>query len=221
MKTFTVDVDQESLRKLKASLATLSGNLDRHMATAINRTARTVGVEAAQQLGKVVNFKIHPTNKVSDKKYSKAKTLKKAVWQKQNATPDNPRTAIKLWGGYPFPLRFHEAKQFQRKRKGKVRFEGVQYRTNVGGGWTTILDAFIVKRFGGNVYKRQEGARSIRKLTGKSPADYFAQAGIGPIAAKLAAERLPIEIKRRLREVTLAAEGKIKLRSEPDLGNLK
>lgn len=215
-----VDVDQTSLAKLVEALGTFKGHLNRHMATAVNRVARTVGVEAAQQLGKVVNFKLHSKNKFTTKRYTKAATLKKAVWRKQNATADSPRTAVKLWGGHPFPVRWHEAYEFKRKRKKKTVSEGIYYRTHVGGGWTAVLDGFLVRQWGGHAYKRLEGSRSIRKIKGMSPGDYFDEKNIPQVAAKVAAERLPIEIKRRLRDVTMAAQGKIKLRSSPDLGNL-
>jgi len=191
LSEFKVDVDQASLAKLVEALGTFKGHLNRHMATAVNRTARTVGVEAAQQLGKVVNFKLHSKNKFTTKRYTKAATLKKAVWRKQNATADSPRTAVKLWGGHP---------------------------THVGGGWTAVLDGFIARNWGGHVYKRLEGSRAIRKVKGKSPGDYFDEKNIPQVAARLAAERLPIEIKRRLRDVTMAAEGKIQLRASPELG---
>lgn len=214
-----VDVDQASLAKLVEALGTFKGHLNRHMATAVNRTARTVGVEAAQQLGKVVNFKLHSTNKVTSKTYTKAKTLKKAVWRKQNATADSPKTSVKLWGGHPFPARWHEAKAYKKTRNRKTVFEAVYYRTHVGGGWTAVDNAFLARKWGGNAYKRLENG-AIRKIKGMSPGDYFDEKNIPEVAKKVAAERLPIEIKRRLRDVTLAAQGKIKLRSSPDLGNL-
>jgi len=217
---FKVDVDQASLARIRESLGTFQGHLSRHLATAVNRTARTVGVEAAQRLGKIVNFKLHSTNKFTTKKYSKAQTLKKTVWRKQNATADSPMTTVKLWKGHAFPARWHEAKEYKRKRKGNVKSEGVLYKPKIGGGWITVLDGFLVRKWGGHVYQRQDSSRSIRKVKGMSPGDYFDEANIGTIATKLAAERLPIEIKRRLRDVTLAAEGKIKLRASPDLGNL-
>ena len=83
-----------------------------------------------------------------------------------------------------------------------------------------MLDGFLVRQWGGHAYKRLEGSRLIRKIKGMSPGDYFDEKNIPQVAAKVAAERLPIEIKRRLRDVTMAAQGKIKLRSSPDLGNL-
>ena len=81
-----------------------------------------------------------------------------------------------------------------------------------------MLDGFIARNWGGHVYKRLEGSRAIRKVKGKSPGDYFDEKNIPQVAARLAAERLPIEIKRRLRDVTMAAEGKIQLRASPELG---
>ena len=214
-----VDVDQASVRAIREALGEFGRHLHRHLATAVNRTARTVGVEAAQQLGKVANLKIHSKNKgFTSKTVNKAKTLKKAVVKKNSATPDSPSVTIKLWRGYPFPLRMHEAYEYSKTRKGKNIRSGVRYKPQVGGGWTSLLDGFIIRRFGGHVYQRLEGSRTIRKLRGKSPGDYFAQANVPTIASRVAAERLPIEIKRRLRDVTMAASGKIKLRSSPDLG---
>jgi hypothetical protein len=215
---FKVDVNQESLRKIAENLGRFEHHLARNLATAVNRTARTVGVEAAQQLGKVVNFKLHSTNKHTSKTYTKAKVLKKAVIRKNIASPDNPQVTIKLWKGHPFPARWHEAMEYAKTRKGKRLRSGVRYKTNMGGGWTSVLDGFIVRQWGGHVYKREEGGRKLRKIFGKSPGDYFTQTSIASDAARIAAERLPIEIKRRLREVTLAAEGKIKLRTSPELG---
>lgn len=214
-----VDVDQASLRAIKEALGAFGGHLNRHLATAVNRTARTVGVEAAQQLGKIVNFKLHSQNKGNTTKtFSKAKTLKKTVINKNRASPDEPKATIKLWKGHAFPLRLNEAYEFNKVRKGKKIYGGVRYKSEVGGGWTSVLDGFIVRQWGGNVYQRLEGSRSIRKLKGKTPGDYFTRANVPTIAKRLAAERLPIEIRRRLRDVTMAASGKIQLRSSPNLG---
>lgn len=215
---FKVDVNQDSLRQLAENLGQFKHHLSRHLATAVNRTAKTVGVEAAQQLGKVVNFKLHSTNKHTSKTYTKAKVLKKAVIKKNNASPDSPQVTIKLWKGHAFPARWHEAMEYGKTRKGKRIRSGVRYKTHMGGGWTSVLDGFTVRSWGGNVYKREEGGRKLRKIYGLSPGDYFTKTNIASDAARIAAERLPIEIKRRLREVTLAAEGKIKLRTSPELG---
>ena len=214
-----IDVDQASVKAIREALGRFAGDLNRHLATAVNRTARTVGVEAAQQLGKIVNFKMHSTNKGNTSKtYSKARMLKKAVINKNRATPDAPSATIKLWKGHPFPLKLNEAYEYNKKRKGKVIRSGVRYKAEVGGGWASVLDGFIVRGWGGNVYQRVEGSRSIRKLKGKTPGDYFLRANVPAISGRVAAERLPIEIKRRLRDVTMAAAGKIKLRASKDLG---
>lgn len=216
--SFQIDVDQNALAELKKSLGNFGGHLNRHLATAVNRTAKSVGVEAAKRLGKIVNFKLHSTNKNTSKSYTKAATLKKAVIRKNNATPDNARVSIKLWKGHPFPLRWQEAYEYGKTKKGKRIRSGVRYKSEVGGGWTSILDGFIVRQWGGNVYQRADGSRNMRKMVGMSPGDYFVKAQVPQAATRVAAERLPIEIKRRLREVTLAAAGKIKLRTSPDLG---
>lgn len=220
MTQIKIDVDQKSLRAMREALGMMQDHMKRHLSTAINRTAKSVAADAAKELGKVINFSLHSSVKpFTTKRPTKAATLKKAVLMKQVAKPDEPQAVIKLWGGTPFPIRWHSAQEYSKSRKGKRIRSGVRYKPNMGGGWTTVLEGFMVKQYGGNFYKREpEGGTRLRKIKSKSPGDYFAQAGIPQKAAAKAAERLPIEIKRRLREVTLAASGKIKLRASPKLG---
>lgn len=220
MTSIKIDVDQASIRALRESLGMMHSHLARHMATAVNRTAKSVSVEAAKELGKVINFSLHSSVKpFTTKRPTKAATLKKAVIMKQKADANAPQAVIKLWGGTPFPIRWHSAQEYSKSRKGKRIRSGVRYKPKMGGGWTTVLDGFMVKQYGGNFYKREpEGGTRLRKIKSKAPGDYFEEANIPKRAAAKAAKRLPIEIRRRLRDVTLAASGKIKLRASPQLG---
>ena len=212
-------MDQKSLKEMRERLGEFGRHLDRHLATAVNRVGRSVRVEAAQRLGPIINLKLHSSMKGFSKPISKAKTLKKTTKQKNKATPENARITIGLWEGYPFPLKYHEAKNFVRKKRGKKLYEGVQYKEQMGGIFQTIEDAFVVPRFSGNVFRRANEARGpLVKLNGRKPGDFFREGNVGEAAAAKAKERLPIEINRRLREITLAASGKIKLRASKDMG---
>jgi hypothetical protein len=214
-----ITVDQKSLNAMRERLGAFGGHLKRHLATAVNRVGKSVRVEAAQRLGPLINLKLHSSNKGFSKPISKAKTLKKTMKQKNKATPENARITIGLWEGYPFPLKYHEAKNFVRKRRGKKLYEGVQYKEQMGGIFKTIHDAFLVPRFAGHVFKRANEARGpLTRMNGHKPGDFFREGNIGEVAAAKAKERLPIEINRRLREITLAASGKIKLRASKDMG---
>jgi hypothetical protein len=70
-----VTVDQESLRQMRANLGAFGDHLPRHLATAVNRAARSVRVECAQALGPLVNLKVSSENKGIVKQLSKAKTI--------------------------------------------------------------------------------------------------------------------------------------------------
>jgi hypothetical protein len=214
-----INIDKQSLQQMRDRLGEFAHHLPRHLATAVNRVGKTVRVEAAQQIGKVANIKLHSTNKGHSKPINKSKTLKKAIRQKNKATADSPRITIGLWDGYPFPAKYHEAKELIKKKKGRKLFRGVQFKPETGGGWIVHSEAFFIRSWNGSVVSRMnEGRGPVRGIKGRSPGDYFEKAGVGPICARKAKERLPIEINRRLREITLAASGKIKLRASKDLG---
>jgi len=214
-----ISVDENSIRQMKANLGLFGEHLPRHLATAVNRAARSVRVEVAQALGPLVNLKLSSENKGVAKQISKAKTLKKTIKQKNKAEPGQARVTIGLWEGYNFPAKYQEGKTYKRTRRGKVKGLGAQYKTNVGGGWTVVDSGFIASKWRGDLYKPQtEGSRKLLKVVGKRPGDYFREGNVGQIAADKARERIPFEINRRLREVILAASGQIKLRASRELG---
>jgi hypothetical protein len=214
-----ITVDEASIRQMKINLGAFGDHLPRHLATAVNRTAKTVRVQAAKALNPLVNLKLSSENKGVAKPINKAATLKKTIKQKNKAEPGNAGVTIGLWEGHYFPVRMNEAKSYSKKRRGKRQSLGVQYKTHMGGGWTVISDGFSQSRWRGDVYRpASEGARKLVRVLGKRPGDYFREGNIGTIAADTARERLPIEINRRLREIILAASGQIKLRASRELG---
>lgn len=214
-----ITVDQKSIAEMKRNLGVLGDHLPRHLATAVNRVGKTVRVEVAQQLNPLINLKLHSKNKANSKPIKKSVTLKKTIKQKNRATPDKPSIVIGLWEGYPFPLKYFEAKPYTKTRKKKKLYVGVQYKTDMGGGWTTVSDGFIAPRFNGHVYKRaNENRGPLVQLKGKKPGDFFREGNIDSIATAKAKERLPIEVNRRLREIILAASGQIKLKASKGLG---
>lgn len=212
-----VKVNQESWNDLMKALHGLASDnlLPRHLRAAVNKTVKSVRVQVAKELGKVMYLK---SNYDSD--FKKAKTLKKAIKAKAMATIENPTAIVQLSPGYPFPLKYYGAKPVVRKRKGKKVYEGVQYRfqpAKANPKWSrqrTLLDAFMIPRWGHNVYLRQGlNRKPITKAVGPAPGDYYEQIRAKDIAIKVANERLPIELKRRVRAILLERKGIIKLKA--------
>lgn len=210
-------MDTVLIYQMRNALGDMSKHLPRHMATSVNRVARSVKVEAAKRVGKVMNIGVHSSVQPYSKKISKAGILKKTILQKGKADKSKPYATITLFGGYAFPLKYLNGREYTRKNKGKTVGMGMRYKPTKGGGgsgWVSVPGAFMVKRFGGHFYKRPGKSRSIGKfLTGVKPSDYFEQTGTEKAVRQLARKRLPIELKRRIREVLLARQGKIKLRA--------
>ena len=183
----TVGIAKGQLDAIRQSLGDKASRLPREVATAINATAKKVRFEASKELKKELKVPV--------------KVLKKAIKTKSNATKDQLQAIIRLWKGYPIPLKYFGAKQQKRG--------GVTYRINPGHKVKSILrDAFVVKQYGGNVYRRVGEKRwPIKQVYGPSPGDAFEAAGIGPLAAKVAAEELPKQLTRRIRFLLLKQSG--------------
>ena len=86
-------------------------------------------------------------------------------------------------------------------------------------GRTTVSDAFIVTKYGNNVYRRRTKARvPLIKVVGPKPGDYFEAIGLAAKSVAIAKEELPKQINRRIREILLAQAGVIKLKASKGLG---
>lgn len=204
-----VTVDNASINEIRAALGDMQRHLPRHLATAVNRVAKSCKKEAAKRVGAVINLGLDKSIKDINKPFKKAQTLKKTIRQKGKASASNPSVTVTLWGGYAFPMKYFQAQHYDKKGSSGVR---VKYRK--GGGWVALPGAFQVNRYSGHVYKRQGTSRKAgRHLVGKSPADFFEETGTPEAVYRIAKQRLPIEIKRRIRELTLQAQGRIKLKA--------
>ena len=183
----TVGIDSKQLDAIRQSLGDKARRLPREVATAINATSKKVRFEASKALKQELKVPV--------------KVLKKAIKTKSNATTDQLQAIIRLWKGHPIPLKYFGARQQKRG--------GVTYRINPGHKVKSILrDAFIIKQFGGNVFRRVGPSRwPVKQVYGPSPGDAFEAAGIGPLAAKVAAEELPKQLQRRIRFLLLKQSG--------------
>lgn len=206
-----ISISQSSVDALKEALGSMSRQMPRHLATAINRTAKTVRVQAAKELGKEMNIKGHGIKK--------AQVLKKVIRQKSKASPDTLSATIGLFPGYPFPLKYFDAKPYVKKTKGKKRYVGITYKPDRAmKGRITVTDAFIVERYGNNVYRRSGATRGpLVRVVGPKPGDYFEQLGLVEKSVAIARRELPKQINRRIREILLARSGAIKLKASKGL----
>ncbi len=205
----TVGIAKGQLDAIRQSLGDKASRLPREVATAINATAKKVRFEASKALKQELKVPV--------------KVLKKAIKTKSNATKDQLQAIIRLWKGYPIPLKYYGATEVgkakkPKKAKGKKtkakkqKAVGVTYRINPGHKVKSILrDAFIVKQYGGNVYRRVGANRwPIKQVYGPSPGEAFEAAGIGALAAKVAASELPKQLQRRIRFLMRQTSGDLR-----------
>lgn len=181
-----IGIAKGQIARLEAELKEKANRLPREIQTAVNAVARKLASDAAKDLSKEMPLK--------------QRTLKKIVKQKAKATPQQLRAIVRIGEGYNIPLKFFNAKQIKR---------GVTYKQSRNVKGKSILrDAFIVKRYGGNVFKRvSEGRGPLQKQLGPKPGDYFERLRIVEKArAKVEAE-LEKQIERRIRFLRLKAAG--------------
>ncbi len=181
-----IQVNQDSITKLGNALGDLRKRLPRELATAVNATAKKVRIQAARLIKKELNVPV--------------KILKKVIKAKSKANAENGTAVIGLFKGYPIPLKYFKPTQLKR---------GVTYKISPKlKGKSVLRDAFIVKQYGGNVYKRAGAERyPLVRQHGPAPGDVFEQAGIVAASIATAKEELPKQIERRIRFITLQASG--------------
>ncbi len=183
-------IDPKQIQALKDSLKSKASRLPREIATAINATAKDVRIEVARALRKEMN----PKTKIS--------TIKKTIKAKSSATKDQLIAIVRLAKGHPFPMKFFSPRQT--KKGVNVKFGRVKGKA----GKTFFPHAFIVNRYGGNVYERtSKGRGPLKQLKGPSPGEFFEQAGIHQLAWKVARRQLPIQMQRRIRFLMLQSSG--------------
>ena len=214
---FEIKVNPKQLRELRKFSDDVKKKAPRHLRAAINKVAATVRTEVAQRLGKVMNIK----NNYPPKKIAKTKTLKKTIKMKSKASNSNLVARLGFHGGYNFPLKYFDAKPYKRKKGTGVQ---VTYSRPRGGKRHTqflqasdkpdVLTYFMLPSRNHHVYSRiGKEARPIRRLYGPKPGDYFSEINAVQVGKRVAEERLPIEIERRIRALMLESQGIIKLKA--------
>ena len=214
-----LDVNQEQFTQLLTELGEFRNELPRQLRTIVSKVGKTVRVKVAQKLGQVMYLKSNDGTSKGGKQFKKAETLKKVIKRKQAATPENPTVILQFDEGYNFPLKYYNARSYIKKRKGKRMQMGVRYSykpvnwTPKGNFHATVHDAFVAKQYGNHVYRRNFTSRRLVRVVGPAPGDYFEQIGAASLALSVAQDRLPREVKRRIREIVLEKQGIIKLKT--------
>lgn len=211
-----VAIDKKSLAELHVAALHFESLIPRHLRAAVNKVSKTVRVQIAKELGRVMHLKNN-----FEPGFKKAETLKRSIKAKSMATTENPEARLGFGGGYPFAMKYFDARIYTRTKKGKKENRGVKVRLTKavkGNNGTRILqDAFIRKGAGGkfHVFRRlsEKSIRPIVRVDGPSPGDFYNDIQAIPRAKRIAAERLPIEIKRRVRAILLEKRGILKLRA--------
>jgi len=211
-------VNQEQFTKLLTELGEFRDELPRQLRTIVSKVGKTIRVKVASKLGQVMYLKSNDGMQKGGKTFQKAETLKKVIKRKQAPTDENPTVILAFSEGHPFPLKFYNARPYVKKKKGKKQLMGVKWshkpvnykhKGNFNG---IVDDAFIVPSYGNHVYRRN-GIRRLVRVVGPAPGDYFEQINAAGVAKTIAEDRLPKEIKRRIREIILEKQGIIKLKT--------
>lgn len=214
---YKVKIDTQQLRELHKISGDVKKKVPRNLRAAINKVAATVRTEIAQRLGRVMSIK----NNYPPKKISKTKTLKKTIKMKSKASNETPAATLSFHGGYNFPLKYFDAKPYKRKKGTGVqvtysRPKGSKRHTQLlqASDKPDVLTYFMLPSRGHHVYSRlAKTSKPIRRLYGPKPGDYFDEINAVQVGKKIAQDRLPIEIARRIRALLLESQGIIKLKS--------
>lgn len=234
-----IKIDQNHVKELYVEAMHIEDAIPRNLRAAVNKTAKTVRVKIAQLLGQHMTLK----NNYPPKNIKSAETLKKSIKAKSMASLEKAEAVLGFFGGYPFPLKYFNAKPFFRAAKSKKKkktssasgspaaakskpqriYKGVQYQVKRGGFIRQLNGTlehgnneiyFMLPSRKHHVFRRAgKEATPIIKINGPAPGDYYSEIQAIPTAKKVAEERLPIEIKSRVRAILLEKKGIIKLRA--------
>lgn len=184
-----VQIDPQSIAGLKKIFADFGSNIKKELNTAINETAKKIKIKAARRLREVIPVKVS--------------ILKKAIPIRRKSNVNSLSSEIGMIKGYPIPLRYFGAKQTD---------AGVTYKqSGPDKGQGLRPNAFIVYRFGGDVYERMTKKRGpLKQQKGPKPSDYYASTGVKDLAFNTARDELPKQIKERIRFLTQQAKGQLK-----------
>lgn len=185
-----VKLDQADIERVKSVLNGVRATLGKEISAAINKTAKKVQTFAAREVGQEMNVPI--------------KILKKTIKQKTKANKDHLGARLGFWEGYPIPLKYFGARAL---KKGGVTYKYSKRRPRTG----IIRDAFIVKQYGNNVYRRKgQGRGPLEKQVGPAPGYAYSKLGVVEKSASFAKTELPKQIQARIRYLTLKAQGQLR-----------
>lgn len=233
-----IEIDKEQLKKLYVETSHFKDSVPRHLRAAVNKTAKTVRVQIAKRLGQHMTLK----NNYPPKNIKPAETLKRSIKAKSMASLEKAEAVLGFHGGYPFPLKYFNAKPVFRAARSKKKkkatastattgetqkpqrvYKGVQFQVKRGGPIRRLNGTlehgnteayFMLPSRKHHVFRRTgKAATPIVKINGPAPGDYYDEIQAIPTAKRIAEERLPIEIKRRVRAILLEKEGILKLRA--------
>ena len=187
-----LSVDQASLQKLAATLRGMGSSITKEASIAVNKVAKKVKLEAARALNKAIPVKVS--------------ILKKAIRITRLASPKESIAEITLKEGYPIPLKYFGATKVNTKKGGVTfRLMRAHKRKSVG------RDLFIVEKYKGHVFRREGKERGpLVRMNGPAPGDVYKEAGVVAVAMRVAQERLPLELKERIRFLTAKAAGRLR-----------
>jgi hypothetical protein len=185
-----ISIDQTAMNRLKATVSELGLNLKKEFGASVNKVAKKVAFEASKEIGKELAVKPR-------------KLLKKVVNTGKKATADYPFAIVYLNQGYPFPLKYFGAKQTKK---------GVTYKLKPTYNRNIARDMFIVKQYGGHVYRRQNATERypLRRVFGPKPGDVYEATNLPDKMAKVATEQLTKQLNERVRYLTQRAQGKLR-----------
>ena len=185
-----VAINPADIERVKSVLNGVRATLGKEISAAINKTAKKVQTFAAREVAKEMNV---PT-----------KILKKTIKQKSKANKNKLGATLGFWEGYPIPLKYFGARAL---KKGGVTYKFSKNKPRTG----IIRDAFIVKQYGNNVYRRKSTGRGpLEKQHGPAPGYAYKSLGVVGNAAKFAEAELPKQIEARIRYLTLKAQGQLR-----------
>jgi Prophage minor tail protein Z (GPZ) len=180
-----ISIDTKQLQRLEQSLKDKAHRLPRHLATAVNATARKVRSSIAKEIGKELAVK--------------QKVIKDVIKEKSKATKDRPTAKIHINKTNKIPLRDFGAKKLKSKRK-----PGVTYRISKTAGRRSVYrDAFMI-RAGGHVFRRVGKSRyPLAILHGPSPWGVYVKRNLDVPIKRIATDELKKQIDRQIRQITL------------------
>jgi hypothetical protein len=180
-----VSVDKSSMREIGRTIASLGFNVNKELATAVNKTTKQARTAGARELRKSIKLR--------------AKVLKRAIYVGKPANAKRPTTSVNV--RITLPLKFFEPQQ---------RAAGVSY--DIGAkdkSHAFITHAFVVKKFGNSVYKRA-GKKRLPIIEQKMLFDSEAAKQAAEVCEATAREKLPIQVTERIRFLTLKAKGQLR-----------